>query len=283
MRCLFVSDLHGRIDRYDKLFRAARHDRPDVVLLGGDLFPPFGAVPDAQRHDFLDEVIGAGARRLHDDLGPRAPAILIILGNDDPLAHEASLIEGDERGLWHYLHERHLERGGHIFVGYAHVPPSPFLQKDWERYDVSQYVDVGCVSPEEGFRTAPMSVRDLRYYTMARQIDDLATGVDQQHAVWLFHAPPYETKLDRAALDGARHEHVPLDVHVGSIAIRRFVRDRQPLLTLHGHVHESARITGSWRDRIGRTHMFSAAHDGPELAIVRFDLDELSAATRELI
>ena len=74
-----------------------------------------------------------------------------------------------------------------------------------------------------------------------------------------------------------------MDVHVGSIAIQRFVRERQPLVTLHGHVHESARLTGDWRDRLGRTHMFSAAHDGPELALVRFDLNDLDGATRELI
>lgn len=40
--------------------------------------------------------------------------------------------------------------------------------------------------------------------------------------------------------------YAPMDVHVGSIALRRFIEARQPLLTLHGHVHESARLTGSW-------------------------------------
>ena len=78
-------------------------------------------------------------------------------------------------------------------------------------------------------------------------------------------------------------DHVPLDVHVGSIAIRRFIEARQPRLTLHGHVHESARLTGSWQDRIGRTVCLSAAHDGPELALVRFDLDRPEEATRELL
>jgi uncharacterized protein len=54
-------------------------------------------------------------------------------------------------------------------------------------------------------------------------------------------------------------------------------------LTLHGHVHESARLTGSWQDKIGKTYAFSAAHDGPELAVVRFELSNLAGATRELI
>jgi len=52
---------------------------------------------------------------------------------------------------------------------------------------------------------------------------------------------------------------------------------------LHGHIHESARLTGFWKDRIGRTHMFSAAHDGPELALVRFSLENPESATRQLI
>ena len=77
-------------------------------------------------------------------------------------------------------------------------------------------------------------------------------------------------------------DHAPLDVHVGSIAIRRFIEARQPLLTLHGHVHESARLTGAWRDRLGRTHCLSAAHDGAELALVRFDLESPGQATRAL-
>ncbi len=76
---------------------------------------------------------------------------------------------------------------------------------------------------------------------------------------------------------------VPLDAHLGSVAVRRFIEQKQPLLTLHGHVHETVRLSGSWRDRIGRTHSFSAAHDGPELALVRFDTDDLAAATRELV
>jgi hypothetical protein len=78
-------------------------------------------------------------------------------------------------------------------------------------------------------------------------------------------------------------DHVPLDVHVGSIAVRRFIEARQPWLTLHGHVHESARLTGAWRDRILGTPMLSAAHDGPELALVRFDLERPETASRSLI
>ena len=94
---------------------------------------------------------------------------------------------------------------------------------------------------------------------------------------------PLPENVDRAALDGVTVDHAPVDVHVGSIAVRRFIESRQPRVTLHGHVHESARITGAWSDRIGRTILLGAAHDGPELALVRFDPRAPEGATRELL
>jgi len=166
--------------------------------------------------------------------------------------------------------------------GYAYIPPSPYLLKDWERYDVSRYVDPGCVSPEEGRRSIPISDHGKKYTTIQEDLEILVGDDNLERAVFLFHSPPYKTNLDRAALDGKEIDHVPLDVHVGSIAVQRFIQQRQPLVTLHGHVHESARLTGSWRDQLGRTHAFTAAHDGPELALVRFDLENLGAATREI-
>ncbi|MBU0528630.1 hypothetical protein KKF86_02590, partial [bacterium] len=103
------------------------------------------------------------------------------------------------------------------------------------------------------------------------------------NTIFLFHTPPYKTNLDRAALDGKMVDHVPLDVHVGSIAVKRFIEKHQPTITLHGHVHESARLTGTWKEKIGKAHLFTAAHDGPELALVRFNKTHPENSTRELI
>lgn len=106
---------------------------------------------------------------------------------------------------------------------------------------------------------------------------------DLTRALCLFHCPPHGCRLDRAALDGKMVDHVPLDVHIGSIAIQRFIAQGQPLLTLHGHVHESRRLTGKWRDQFGRTASFSAATEGTDLALVRFDPHDLKSASLELI
>lgn len=66
-------------------------------------------------------------------------------------------------------------------------------------------------------------------------------------------------------------------------AVKKFIEARQPLLTLHGHVHESSRLTGEWKIRQGRTVCVNGAHDGPELALVRFDVESPWDATRELL
>ena len=281
-RCFFVSDLHGSSERYRKLFAAVENERPTAVFLGGDLLPHhWASLLGAE--DFIGDRLLPAVRRMREVLGGDAPRIFLILGNDDDRASENRFLAGQEENLWEYVHKRWVGFDGHEVLGYAYVPPTPFQLKDWERYDVSRFTDPGCVSPEDGQRTVPVDPDAIRYGTIAADLERLGEGRDLEQAVLLFHSPPYRTVLDRAALDGHVVDHVPLDVHVGSMAIQRFIEERQPLVTLHGHIHESARLTGSWRQQIGRTHAFSAAHDGPELALVRFALEDLESATRELI
>jgi Icc-related predicted phosphoesterase len=67
-----------------------------------------------------------------------------------------------------------------------------------------------------------------------------------------FHCPPHETILDRAPkLDEDLKPVVRGQVeisHVGSIAVRKAIERYQPLISLHGHIHESPGY-----QRIGRT------------------------------
>jgi len=282
-RCLFVSDLHGRASRYEALLAAVAAERPAAVFLGGDLLP-MGAWPlPGGGGDFLLDWLRPRLEALRQRLGAAYPPVIAIFGNDDPRAEEGSLAELERRGLARHAHRRRLDVAGVPVYGYACVPPTPFLLKDWERYDVSRFVDPGCVSPEDGHRSVRVPEGETRWGTIAGDLEALAGGDDVSRAVFLFHAPPYQSALDRAALDGRTVDHAPVDVHVGSIAVRRFIEARQPLVTLHGHVHESARLTGAWQERIGRTVCLSAAHDGPELALVRFETERPEEATRELL
>jgi Icc-related predicted phosphoesterase len=283
---LFVADLHGHPDRYEKLYGAIAEEEPRAVFLGGDLLPGLLAgmtAPERSPSNFVQQFLVERLLQLQETMGAAYPEIFVILGNDDGGSVEPAMLEAQQHGIWHYAHDRRIDCCGFSVHGYSYVPPTPFMLKDWERYDVSRHVDPGCVSPEDGHHSVPVMPRDLRYSTIKEDLDRLTQGHDVERAVFLFHSPPYQTKLDRAALDGKSIDHAPLDVHVGSIAIRRFIEERQPWLCLHGHVHESARLTGSWSDRIGRTLLLGAAHDGPELALVRFDLEQPGTASRHLL
>lgn len=284
--CFFVSDLHGRVGHYEKLISRIAEEHPKVVLLGGDILPSgigLSSRADVTYRDFVHDYLVPEFAQLRQLMADSYPRVFIILGNDDGRSEEAAILNAMAKGIWEYVQDKKTAVGDYTVYGYAYVPPTPFLLKDWERYDVSRYVDPGCVSPEEGRRTLPTSENESKYATIQQDLDRLAAGESLERAVFLFHTPPYKTHLDRAARDGKKIDHVPLDVHVGSIAVRRFIESRQPWITLHGHIHESARLTGFWKDQIGRTHLFSAAHDGPELALVRFSLENPENATRELI
>jgi Icc-related predicted phosphoesterase len=68
-----------------------------------------------------------------------------------------------------------------------------------------------------------------------------------------FHCPPYGTRLDVApkldkTLKPVYNLGVPEFINVGSTSIRRFLEKYQPILSLHGHIHES---TGT--ENIGET------------------------------
>ncbi|MGD8413717.1 MAG: hypothetical protein PVF33_05770 [Candidatus Latescibacterota bacterium] len=280
--CFFATDLHGHTERYEKLFRAVQARSPRAVFLGGDLMPHFSLSQGAPA-DFLGDFVGPRLEALRSAMGSRYPTIFVILGNDDYRVDEEAVLEVQKRGLWEYAHFRRTELEGYPVYGYAFVPPTPFLLKDWEKYDVSRYTPPGSVSPEEGRRSVRVDRREVRHATIWNDLQQLAGGDDLTGAILLFHSPPNETNLDRAALDGKMIDHVPLDLHVGSIAVRRFIEMKQPLITLHGHIHESTRLTGSWHDRIGRTFMVNGSHDGEELSLITFDPGEPENTTRELL
>src|SRR5258708_38179907 len=100
------------------------------------------------------------------------------------------------------------------------------------------------------------------WHTFGEMTDDELRGVyerlagelsDSWHAIFNLHPPPFDTGLDEApALD----ENFKIQTSagqakmspVGSRAVREILERAQPLLGLHGHIHESAGFR-----KIGRT------------------------------
>ncbi len=264
MKWLAVSDLHGKPNRYRELFKEIEKRNPPAALLGGDLFPRRGRIKE-----FLEEFLFKPIENLRKiGIGTR---ILAILGNDDPKEYEHLLIDADNRGLMEYIPMKKVEVGGIPVVGYPYVHPSPFRLKDWELFDVSRYLDPGCISPLDGIHTTDIDLSSLRFRTIKDDLSSLSGISEPARTVYLFHSPPYGTDLDMAAIDGQMIDHVPLDPHIGSIAVKEFIEKHQPPVTLHGHVHESFHLTGSYFQRLGTTLSISACGIEEGLVVVTFD------------
>ena len=85
---------------------------------------------------------------------------------------------------------------------------------------------------------------------LAEKIENLVSQIDDMKgAIFNFHVPPYNTLLDVAPkLSEDLTPSVSEEAHVGSTSVLEAIKKYQPLLGLHGHIHESRGI-----QRIGRT------------------------------
>lgn len=94
---------------------------------------------------------------------------------------------------------------------------------------------------------------DLPEEDLQARIEKLASAVkDVAHSIFVIHVPPVDTAIDEAPL--LEDLKLKVDVtgihmtHVGSTAVRAIIEKYQPMLSLHGHIHESRGVA-----RIGKT------------------------------
>jgi len=92
--------------------------------------------------------------------------------------------------------------------------------------------------------------RDVPDEIVGQKIEAMIPKVKNMNkCIFNLHAPPYDTPLDKAArldenlrpvlVTGGEYEMIP----VGSKAVRNAIERYQPLLGLHGHIHESRAAT----------------------------------------
>jgi Icc-related predicted phosphoesterase len=107
--------------------------------------------------------------------------------------------------------------------------------------DSHEMVSCGWVNPSPWKTTREEEEDELekRLENYVSQLKNVGT------AIFNFHAPPYQTKLDEAPLldkdlnpiiQGGSVVMVP----VGSKAVRKMIEKYQPFLGLHGHIHEAS-------------------------------------------
>lgn len=87
--------------------------------------------------------------------------------------------------------------------------------------------------------------REVTEEELFARLDELAEQVrDPRRAVFMIHVPPHDSGLDTAPIldENLRPTVSAGDVlrgPVGSTAVRRLIEERQPVLSIHGHIHES--------------------------------------------
>jgi len=92
--------------------------------------------------------------------------------------------------------------------------------------------------------------RDMTEEQLYDKIKKLASQVtNMKSSIFNIHVPPYSTTLDQAPVikDGLKLQAGEM-MPVGSTAVLRAIREFQPLLGLHGHIHESRGM-----EKIGQT------------------------------
>jgi len=104
--------------------------------------------------------------------------------------------------------------------------------------------------------------REASEEEIARAIDEAAASVtDVGRCVFNLHCPPKDTPIDTCLKLEVRPGELPRPIREGgrfvttgggSVAVREAIERYQPLVGLHGHIHESG-----GRFRIGRTQTFN--------------------------
>ena len=99
--------------------------------------------------------------------------------------------------------------------------------------------------------------REVSEEELGRMIDEMAAKItDMNNAIFNFHDPPKDSTLDTCPMldwDKDPPEHIvrggqPVMHGAGSVAVREAIDKYKPMLSLHGHIHESQSVA-----KIGRT------------------------------
>lgn len=245
MKLVYVTDIHGNEAKFLRVLGAAKEKDAAAVINGGDMLCLDDDLHRTQKEfieGFLDNHFAEYEKAGIFHLG--------YLGNDDLRIHDACF-DGicAKHGHAINLAQMMFELGGFEFIGMNWVADYPFRLKDRCRKDRKDFVferqlGSGLLSAEEGFKELsdwPAYVSTLP--AIEQEIESLPKPKDTRKAVYVIHMPPARVGLDVCS-DGRE---------IGSQAIYGFIERTQPLLTLHGHIHESPSRSGVWRADIGET------------------------------
>jgi Icc-related predicted phosphoesterase len=277
-RVLFATDVHGSEDCYRKFLRAGDMYSADVLILGGDIAGKL-LVPIVRRNGTYDVTYGDTALRAagRDEVDEvrtqiRRSGHYVIEGTPDEIAelNDPAILDSAFRKVvydtladWVALTEERLRGTGRRCFMAPGNDDFAELDDAIKGGDVVEFAEARTLMIDDvhemittGFSnpTPWDTERELPEPELKARLDEMVRDVrDPDNLLAVIHVPPYDSGLDMAPKidDDLRVQGDAAGVAtapVGSTAVRSFMMDNQPLLGLHGHVHEGRGIA-----RLGRT------------------------------
>ena len=263
-KLIYTADLHGNEEFYKRLLKKAEDENADVIVIGGDLFPREGFTIKNKIENqklFLEKFMTPLFKSFKNK--NKKIEIYLIMGNDDFRINLDILENAEKSKILRSIHNKSMNLNKNFNIaGYSFVNPTPFRLKDWEKPDFKDGK-----MPQQLFTEEIRSI-EKENGTIEEDLNKLKKLSKPKNTIYAIHAPPFNTKLDI----------ITTGAHVGSKAIRQFIEKEQPPLTLHGHIHESPQMSGSWKDKIGKTICINVGSAYPEdkLNCVIVDLGNLN-------
>jgi Icc-related predicted phosphoesterase len=264
VRLFFATDVHGSEVCWRKFINSAKHYDANVLILGGDMTGK-AVIP----------IIDQGSSRYyfhmqdirHDFEGADELAVMTADERDEYTSDPDKLDELFHSSMrktvedWVAWADERLKGSGLQCIA---CPGND------DRHDIdailaqSSEIQVGegnVIDMPDGYQLASSGYTNLTPWDTAREEDEPAlkariegivaqATVSPERLVLGLHAPPYDTQLDVAPkIDWDTLTVQGQDsAHVGSTAVKEVIEQVQPILSLHGHIHESRAAI-----RIGRT------------------------------
>jgi Icc-related predicted phosphoesterase len=275
----YASDVHGSEECWRKFLSAAKFYKAQALIMGGDLtgkaiVPITREVTGKHTAKFLGEQRVAKndeevqqllrAIRFNGFYPWIADASEIAAVADDPDAQARlfdDLMTGEVRRWIGLADERFADSSTSVYVMAGNDDPwsiddalegAPGVTACDDRIVVVEGHEM--ISSSYANPTPWNSPRELDENELYSRLNALAQQLEAPaRAIFNLHVPPYDTGIDTANqlnpdLTRVMKHGEPVDVPVGSHAVRQLIEEYQPLLALHGHIHESRGDA-----RIGRT------------------------------
>lgn len=275
---LFATDIHGSEKCWQKLVNSGAFFEVDTIILGGDMTGKgiqaiIEEKPGIWRTNFLGENVEAGSEAELSKLEQRVRTAGFYPHPMTPDAFQEFIKSEDlqekvfeklmANTIQHWLEyaEKKLKGTGRriivtagnddpLFINELFINSSVVIMAERQIINVDdthEMLNEGYSNPTP-WNTHREMDEDSLYEVIQRQVEQIK---DLGNAIFNLHVPPYNSRLDDAPM--LDENLVPVDggrtyVPVGSKAVRKAIETYQPLLSLHGHVHEAKGSTN-----IGRT------------------------------